>query len=236
MALILIIETSTEVCSVALTKDGKLIDLIESAEGQNHARLVSVFIQELLSKNTIKPEQLNAVAVSRGPGSYTGLRIGVSTAKGICFAAGIPLIAVGTLESMAGYVAVNRQQFGLKENIPALFCPMIDARRMEVYSMLFDEKGKMLKPISAEIIDETFLADELTVNQVVFFGNGAEKCKKVINSPNAVFIDKIRASARYLIELVWQAYNNNQFEDVAYFEPFYLKDFVATVSKKNILG
>lgn len=236
MAIILIIETSTEVCSVALTKDEKLIDLIESAEGQNHARMVSVFIQKLLSNNRIKSEQITAVAVSRGPGSYTGLRIGVSTAKGICFAAGIPLIAVGTLESMARYVAVNRQQYGLKENQPVLFCPMIDARRMEVYSMLFDEEGKMLKPISAEIIDEAFLAGELISHQVVFFGNGSEKCKKVITSPNAVFIDKIRASASYLNELVWRAYNNGQFEDVAYFEPFYLKDFVATVSKKNILG
>jgi tRNA threonylcarbamoyladenosine biosynthesis protein TsaB len=113
---------------------------------------------------------------------------------------------------------------------------MIDARRMEVYSMLFDEAGNMLKPISAEIIDETFLAGELTGNQVVFFGNGSEKCKKIITSPNAVFIDKISASASYLCELAWQAYKNEQFEDVAYFEPFYLKDFVATVSKKNILG
>ena len=236
MAFILIIETSTEVCSVALTEDGKLIDLIESAEGQNHARLVSVFTQELLSKNGIKPEQINAVAVSRGPGSYTGLRIGVSTAKGICFAAGIPLLAVGTLEAMARHVAVNRQQFGIRGNKPVLFCPMIDARRMEVYSMLIDDEGKILKPISAEIIDEAFLANELIGNQIVFFGNGSEKCKKFISSPNAVFVDKIRASARYLTELVWHAYQNKQFEDVAYFEPFYLKDFIATVSKKKLLG
>lgn len=236
MAIILIIETSTEVCSIALTKDGKLIDQIESAEGQNHARMVSVFIQELLSKNGIKSDEISAVTVSRGPGSYTGLRIGVSTAKGICFAAGIPLIAIGTLEAMAKYVALNRLHFGVGNDKPVLFCPMIDARRMEVYSMLFDEDGNMLKPISAEIIDETFLAGELTGNQVVFFGNGSEKCKKIITSPNAVFIDKISASASYLCELAWQVYKNEQFEDVAYFEPFYLKDFVATVSKKNILG
>lgn len=236
MAFILIIETSTEVCSVALAKDGNLIDLIESSEGQNHARLLSVFIHDLLIKNHVKPKELSAVAVSRGPGSYTGLRIGVSTAKGICFAAGIPLIAVGTLESMAKHVAVNRLQFELKEDKPALFCPMIDARRMEVYSMLIDQEGKELKPVSAEIIDETFLAGELIGNQVVFFGNGSEKCKNVIISPNAVFIDKIKASASYLNILVWQSYNNKQFEDVAYFEPFYLKDFVTTVSKKNVLG
>jgi tRNA threonylcarbamoyladenosine biosynthesis protein TsaB len=236
MALILIIETSTEVCSIALTKDGKLIDLIESEEGQNHAQLVSVFAQDLLSRNNIKPEELNAVAVSRGPGSYTGLRIGVSTAKGICFASHIPLIAIGTLESMARYVALNRTQYGINENTPALFCPMIDARRMEVYSMLIDEEGKVLKPISAKIIDESFLASELIEKQVVFFGNGSAKCRKVLTSSNAVFILDIKASASHLCELAWKAYNNNQFEDVAYFEPFYLKDFVATVTKKNVLG
>jgi len=236
MALILIIETSTEVCSVALTKDGKLIDLIESAEGQNHARLVTVFAENLLLRNNIKHGELNAVAVSRGPGSYTGLRIGVSTAKGICYAGRIPLIAVGTLEAMAKHVMLNQVQIGIPQNKPALFCPMIDARRMEVYTMLLDQDGKILKPITAEIIGESFLSNELSEKQVVFFGNGSEKCKKVITSANAVFLPNINASAQHMCELVWQAYNINQFEDVAYFEPFYLKDFIATVSKRNIPG
>lgn len=236
MAPILIIETSTEVCSVALINEGKLIDLTESREGQNHARLVTVFTQDLLSRNNIKPAELAAVAISRGPGSYTGLRIGVSAAKGICYAARIPLIAVGTLEAMTKHIALNRDQLNIPEAKQTLFCPMIDARRMEVYSMLLDENGKVIKPITAEIIDESFLADELTENQVVFFGNGSEKCKKVITSPNAVFVSNINASAQHMCELVWQAYSNKQFEDVAYFEPYYLKDFVATVSKKNMLG
>lgn len=236
MALILIIETSTEVCSVALINDGKLIDLIESREGQNHARLVTVFTQDLLSRNHIKSGELAAVAISRGPGSYTGLRIGVSAAKGICYAAHIPLIAVGTLEAMAKHIALNREQLGIPEAEQILLCPMIDARRMEVYSTLLDKNGKVIKPITAEIIDESFLADELSGQQVVFFGNGSEKCQKVITSPNAIFISNINASAQHMCELVWQAYINKQFEDVAYFEPYYLKDFVATVSKKNMLG
>lgn len=236
MALILIIETSTEVCSVALIKNGNLIDLIESNEGQNHARLVAVFTENLLSRNNIRPGKLDAVAVSRGPGSYTGLRIGVSTAKGICYAGRIPLIAIGTLEAMAKHVMLNCVQLGIQEKKPTLYCPMIDARRMEVFSMLLDKEGKIIKPITAEIIEESFLADELSEKQVVLFGNGSEKCKKVIKSPNAIFISNINASAQHLSELVWQAYNKNQFEDVAYFEPYYLKDFVATVSKKNVLS
>ncbi|MFY9153870.1 MAG: tRNA (adenosine(37)-N6)-threonylcarbamoyltransferase complex dimerization subunit type 1 TsaB [Prolixibacteraceae bacterium] len=236
MALILIIETSTEICSVALIQDNQLIDSIESDEGQNHARLVTVFAEKLLERNKIGASELNAIAVSKGPGSYTGLRIGVSTAKGICFASKIPLIAVGTLESMANHIAHNRAQYFIPENEDVLFCPMIDARRMEVYSMLLDKDGAILKPITAEIIDELFLADELATKKIVFFGNGSEKCSRVISSPNAIFIPEIHASSRYMCNLAWKAYNKNLFEDVAYFEPFYLKDFVATVSKKNLLG
>lgn len=236
MAVILIIETSTEVCSVALAVDGVLIDLKESKEGQNHARLVTVFAEDLLSRNNIKPEELSAVAVSKGPGSYTGLRIGVSTAKGICFARRIPLIAIGTLEAMTQHVIQNRKKYNIQENKPTLFCPMIDARRMEVFSMLYNEDGSVLKPISAEIIDETFLSEELEEKQVVFFGNGEAKCRQTLQSPNALFISEIDASAKFMCQLAWELYNKNKFEDVAYFEPFYLKDFVATVSKKNLPG
>ena len=192
MALILIIETSTEVCSVALSEDNKLVDQIESEEGQNHARLVSVFTQNLLKRNRIQIKDLSAVAVSRGPGSYTGLRIGVSTAKGICYAGRIPLISVGTLESMTRYVISNRPELGIDVNKPTLFCPMIDARRMEVYSILFDEMGKILKNISAEIIDESFLSGELIEKQVVFFGNGSGKCKDVLTSENAFSYPELR--------------------------------------------
>lgn len=236
MALILIIETSTEVCSVALCRDGKLVDLVESDQGQSHARLTTVFAEQLLSRNGIKPTELSAIAVSKGPGSYTGLRIGVSTAKGFCYASRIPLIAVGTLEAMAMHVAMNHAGYQIPDSKPTIYCPMIDARRMEVFSMLLDGKGEILKPITAEIIDESFMTEELSTQQVVFFGNGSAKCSAVIKSPNALFIDAIAASAKHMIELVWLAYTNKQFEDVAYFEPFYLKDFVATVSKKNMLG
>lgn len=236
MAVILIIETSTEICSVALSVDGLLTDLKESKEGQNHARLVTVFAEELLSRNNIKPDELSAVTVSKGPGSYTGLRIGVSTAKGICFARRIPLIAIGTLEAMTQHVILNRKYYEIPEDKPTLFCPMIDARRMEVFSMLYNEDGSVLKPISAEIIDETFLSKEIAENQVVFFGNGAEKCRQTLQSTNALFISEIDASAKFMCQLAWELYNTNKFEDVAYFEPFYLKDFVATVSKKNLPG
>ncbi|MBL7965726.1 MAG: tRNA (adenosine(37)-N6)-threonylcarbamoyltransferase complex dimerization subunit type 1 TsaB [Prolixibacteraceae bacterium] len=234
MAAILIIETSTEICSVALVQDGQVIDSIESGEGQNHARLTSVFAEQLLRRNNINPKELGAVAVSRGPGSYTGLRIGVSTAKGICYAGNIPLIAVGTLEAMAKHVSLNHSFFGIQEKKPTFYCPMIDARRMEVFSMLLDNKGNTIQPITAEIIDESFLSEEMKVNQVIFFGNGSEKCKNVIQAENAVFIGKVVASATHMAELAWEAYTKKQFEDVAYFEPFYLKDFVVTVSKKNM--
>ncbi|MBW8323311.1 MAG: tRNA (adenosine(37)-N6)-threonylcarbamoyltransferase complex dimerization subunit type 1 TsaB [Prolixibacteraceae bacterium] len=236
MAVIIIIETSTEICSVALMRDGQFIDLIESSEGQNHARLTTVFTEQLLGRNNIDSKEISAVAVSKGPGSYTGLRIGVSTAKGFCFAAQVPLIAIGTLEAMTKHVSLNQTQYGIPNHKPTLYCPMIDARRMEVFSMLLDETGKIIKPISADIIDHTFLANELNDYQIVFFGNGSEKCRKVLLSENAVFLNNISASAKHMCELVWLAYIKNQFEDVAYFEPFYLKDFVATVSKKNMLG
>jgi len=236
MAAILIIETSTEVCSVALTIDGTLKDWMESKEGQTHARLVSVYAEELLRRNNIKPDELVAIAVSKGPGSYTGLRIGVSTAKGICFARHIPLIAIGTLEAMTLHVRNNRKFYNISEDKPTLYCPMIDARRMEVFTMLYDEEGSVIKPIEARIVDDAFLSEELREKQIVFFGNGSEKCRAVLKSPNAVFVAQVEASAKYLSDLVWQLYNKNQFEDVAYFEPFYLKDFVAIVSKKNIPG
>ncbi|HEY3369881.1 MAG TPA: tRNA (adenosine(37)-N6)-threonylcarbamoyltransferase complex dimerization subunit type 1 TsaB [Prolixibacteraceae bacterium] len=236
MAAILIIETSTEVCSVGLTVDGILTDLTESKEGQNHARLVTVYAQDLLARNHIKPGELVAVAVSKGPGSYTGLRIGVSTAKGICFARHIPLIAIGTLEAMTRHVIQHRKAYNIPEDRPTLFCPMIDARRMEVFSMLYQDDGSVVKPIEAVIVDETFLSKELDKGQVVFFGNGSEKCRQVLKSPHALFIPQVEASAKHMCDLVWQLYNKNHFEDVAYFEPFYLKDFVATVSKKNLPG
>jgi tRNA threonylcarbamoyladenosine biosynthesis protein TsaB len=236
MATILLIETSTEICSIALSVNGLVIDLVESDEGQNHARLTTVFSEEILKRNNISPKALDAVAVSKGPGSYTGLRIGVSTAKGICYAGGIPLLAIGTLEAMARHVSVSSGKMGVAYVEQTLYCPMIDARRMEVFSMLLDHKGSVIKPITAQVIDEFFLAEELKSTQIVFFGNGSGKCSKVLKSPNAIFIKGINASAKHMAQLADDAYTKKQFEDVAYFEPFYLKDFIATVSKKNVLG
>lgn len=234
MSLILIIETSTEVCSVALSKNGALVDMKESGEGQNHAKLVSVFASDILKRNSMSAKDLSAVAVSRGPGSYTGLRIGVSTAKGICYGAKIPLLAICTLEAMANHVSKNISEYIEAGNNPLLFCPMIDARRMEVYSKLLDVKGNIVEEVSAKIIGETFLSEKLKANKIVFFGNGSEKCRSLIKSENAFFIDGIQASAQYMCSLAQKAFDENKKVDLAYFEPFYLKDFVAIKSKNKI--
>jgi len=235
MSIILIIETSTEICSIALAQNNHVLDIIESKDGQNHARLVTVFADTLLRRNKLVISDINAVAVSKGPGSYTGLRIGVSTAKGICFANNIPLIAIGTLESMTSHVSSNLLKYKISETRPTLFCPMIDARRMEVFSMVIGQSGEIVKPISANIIQDSFMADELNKYQVVFYGNGSEKCKNVITSNNAIFINNVEASAAHMAEQAYVAFQGNKFENLAYFEPFYLKDFIATVSKKNLL-
>lgn len=236
MATILIIESSTEVCSIALLKDRKLLDLKEDRNGQNHAKLLTVFIDELLNNNGLHSNEIDAVAVSKGPGSYTGLRIGVSVAKGFCYANQLPLIAISTLEAMAMQaIKETRTQLPSVEK-KKLYCPMMDARRMEVYTCLFNEDGKQIKPVAAKIITNTSFADELQDANVIFFGNGAEKCKAEIASPNAIFLNHIYASASFMCDLAYKAYENKKFEDVAYFEPFYLKDFIATVPKNNVLG
>ncbi len=228
MALILNIETSTQVCSASIAKNGKVIAFKESFEDRSHASLLTVFIDELLSENGIKPDYLEAVCVSEGPGSYTGLRIGVSVAKGICYAKNIPLIAANTLQAMAS-MASNKIT-GEKN----LLCPMIDARRMEVYSAVFNSDITQIRKTIAEIIDEHSYAKELLLNKIAFFGDGADKCKQLIKHDNALFIDGIYPSAKYMAPLAQKAFNNKQFKDVAYFEPFYLKDFVATIPKKKI--
>jgi len=228
MALILNIETSTEVCSITISKNGELLCKKETLEGLSHSELLTVFIEELLAENNLKLNQLDAVAVSKGPGSYTGLRIGVSVAKGLCYGLEIPLIAVNSLETMGIYTALNTS-----ENM--LFCPMIDARRMEVYTALYNSKGEELNPVSAEIIEENFLADYLEDNKIMFFGNGAEKCKAQITHSNAIFDGPQKTSAQFMQKLTQEKYNKKEFEDVAYFEPFYLKNFVATIPKNKLL-
>ncbi|WP_159521608.1 tRNA (adenosine(37)-N6)-threonylcarbamoyltransferase complex dimerization subunit type 1 TsaB [Sunxiuqinia indica] len=235
MTRILNLESSTEVCSVSIAENGKMIDYIESHEGQNHAQKLSVFTDELLRRNQLTYRQLHAVAVSKGPGSYTGLRIGVSLAKGLCYANQIPLIAVSPLQSMSHHVSSNLKKYKLNKADNLLFCPMIDARRMEVYTALYNHEHQPIESVSATIIDRESFHNLLDKQPIAFFGNGSAKCQSAIDHPNAIFIDNIKTSAQFMCSLSQEAYENNDFVDVAYFEPFYLKDFIAGKPKKNIL-
>ncbi|MFV0593571.1 MAG: tRNA (adenosine(37)-N6)-threonylcarbamoyltransferase complex dimerization subunit type 1 TsaB [Draconibacterium sp.] len=235
MATILNIETSTEVCSVSLTKDGKSIFLKENTEGLSHSQLLTVFIEELFKSAGFNKKELDAVAVSKGPGSYTGLRIGVSVAKGLCYGLNIPLIGVGSINAMGHYVAEHVADFYTENNDDLLFCPMIDARRMEVYTAVFNPKGEKIREVSAEIINENSFSDLMNKKKILFFGNGAEKCKATLTHPNAVFEGPSKTSARFMQKLSENKFNQGEFENVAYFEPFYLKDFVATIPRNKIL-
>lgn len=224
MALILQIETATQTCSVALAQDGVLLAYKEQTERNIHASVITLFIEELMQKAEKKYQDLDAVAVSMGPGSYTGLRIGVSTAKGLCYALDIPLIAVNTLEAMsAGFVANH-----FSVNFQTLFCPMIDARRMEVYCAIFNVETKLIQETKAEIINEHSFENLLNSSIIYFFGDGAAKCESVLGlNLNARVIDDFENSAKHLTRLAHEKFMKNEFEDVAYFEPFYLKDFIA---------
>ncbi|SHF42494.1 tRNA threonylcarbamoyladenosine biosynthesis protein TsaB [Mariniphaga anaerophila] len=237
MATILNIETATEVCSVNLARDGKVLFEKESREGLNHSQLLTVFIEEIFKSEGFEKDQLDAVAVSKGPGSYTGLRIGVSVAKGLCYSLGKPLIAIGTLDALGRYAAQNKEEFlpDFVNGKDALFCPMIDARRMEVYTALFNANGEKIEPVAAKIIDENSFRENLDQHPVLFFGNGAEKCKTALTHANALFLGPQKASARFMVNLAEEKYNKNDFEDVAYFEPFYLKNFIATIPKNKII-
>jgi len=226
MSIILHIETSTNVCSVALSENGRCLFSKSNAEGMNHAALLSVFIAEALEVLKSNEKKLDAVAVSSGPGSYTGLRIGVSTAKGLCYGYGIPLIAVSTLEVLTAQAL----QSVLDQNV--LYCPMIDARRMEVYAAFYNADMEIKREISADIIDSDSYADMLDKQPVYFFGNGAEKCKSTLTHPNARFIDNLVPLAENMISFAEKAFADNNFVDVAYFEPFYLKEFQTTTPKK----
>ena len=216
---ILNIETSTKACSAALFNSGKLISFKESNTANfSHSEKLLNFISELIDSSEITLSDLNAVAVSMGPGSYTGLRIGVSTAKGLCYGLDIPLISVSTLKAMSSAMILKQQA--------DLYCPMIDARRMEVYSAIFDANNNQLRDIQADIIDGSSYKKELE-KVMVFFGDGSEKAKDVILNKNAIFIPNFYPSAKYMGVLSYQKFTKSDFEDLAYFEPFYLKDFVA---------
>lgn len=235
MALILCIETGTDVCSVGIARDGRLLSLRESDEGRDHARKVGVFVDELLRENRLSPDELDAVAVGKGPGSYTGLRIGVSFAKGLCYGIRKPLIAVGSLDALAE-VAREDYEAGIVDVDDwesARLCPMVDARRMDVYARVFATTGAPLSEVKAEVIGGvSFAAWRDGKHPFVIFGNGARKCREAL--PDARFIE-VAPSARGLARRAQEAFDAGRFEDLAYFEPFYLKDFVVTASKKRLL-
>lgn len=233
MSKILCIETSTEVCSVSLADQGEIIAFKENLNGLSHSKLLTVYIDDILKENDLKVSDLDAVAVSEGPGSYTGLRIGVSAAKGLCFGAEIPLIAVSPLDAMTYGVSKRASELGIGE--ADILVPMLDARRMEVYSAKYDMNGERITEVTPLIIDEESFSDELEEFKMYFFGNGSAKCKEVISSENAIFVEDVITTSQNMAALAEAKFLKEDFVDVAYFEPFYLKSFVATTSKKNIL-
>ena len=238
MKKIILIETSTSLCSVALAEDGAVTAYRESSAPKAHASLTAVFIQEVLKERGLKLADCDAVCVSKGPGSYTGLRVGVSTAKGLCFGSGKPLLAVGTLDTLVAQSteveipgqAGNDDKDG---NGWKYIIPMVDARRMEVYTAVFAPDGTQITETAPVIVDENSFADYMSEGQVLFIGDGAGKCADVIKHPNALFC-QCNPKASAMLRPAVNAYEKKQFEDTAYFEPFYLKEFVATVSKKKL--
>jgi tRNA threonylcarbamoyladenosine biosynthesis protein TsaB len=228
MTLILLIETATQTCSIALSQNGQILAHKEQTDRNIHASQITLFIDEVLQQSQKTYQDLDAVAISKGPGSYTGLRIGVSTAKGLCFALDIPLIAIDTLQAMAkGFI---ERCFSVNPN--ALFCPMIDARRMEVYTAIYTADMNCVQATTAKIIDEQSFSTDLAQHIVYFFGDGAEKCEAILGlNFNARVLGDEQNSAKDLTALALEKYNNKNFEDVAYFEPLYLKDFVVQSKK-----
>jgi tRNA threonylcarbamoyladenosine biosynthesis protein TsaB len=224
LAIILNIETSTKNCSVSIAKDGKIVAMKELNNGSySHAEVLHPFIEAILKEATISNHQIDAIAVSKGPGSYTGLRIGVSVAKGLSYALNKPLISIDTLTSLSHAISIDE----------GTIVPMLDARRMEVYAAVYDKDQQQIRKIKAEIIDETSFFDELEKGKVYFLGDGSQKCKELITHQNAVFIDDKFPSSKEMAVLSYDKYKKNDTEDVAYFEPFYLKDFVVIPEKKK---
>lgn len=217
MALLLNIETSTTNCSVSLSKKGETLVLKEDySANYSHAESLHVFIDNVVKSAKIKLSDIDAIAISKGPGSYTGLRIGVSAAKGLCFALDKPLISVSTLKSLSHQVNIDN----------GFIVPMLDARRMEIYSAVFDAHHYQIREIQAQILNESSFLSYLETDKVYFIGNGVEKTKTVIKHKNAVYIENKLPSANELGKLAFEKYKNNDFENLAYFEPFYLKDFI----------
>lgn len=233
MSKILCLDTATDICTVSVIENNEILAFKDSKEERSHSVQLAVFIQEVLEKAQLTTNDLAAVAISKGPGSYTGLRIGVSMAKGLCYGLQIPLIAISTLQAMCfGMDKVARKEFGLKD---FLYAPMLDARRMEVYTAIYSADKEALKDVHAEILNEGSYNSFLDEKPVLFFGNGAGKYKDMVRHKNAFFYDGYIHSSTYMTVLATQSFEQKNFEDVAYFEPYYLKDFIATTPKKSIL-
>ena len=229
MSKILHIETSTTVCSVCISENEICKHSRENFTGNNHSELIGVFVRDLLQESNLRPQDLDAVSLSIGPGSYTGLRIGTSFAKGLCYGSEIPLITIPTLKIIAQNAL---EKYNIEEN--ALLCPMIDARRMEVYRCIYDTRLNEVSATEPEIIDENSFAEILKDKKIYFCGNGAEKCKQFITHKNAVFLSDVYPLATSMIKLANEAYNNKDFADLAYFEPFYLKAANVTMPKNQL--
>ena len=227
MSLILSIETATKVCSVALHREGELLGFQELFLEKSHSTHLAVMIEQLLSNCQVTAKDLTAVAISKGPGSYTGLRIGVATAKGLCYALDIPLISVNTLEGMT-------HQLKLTPLNVEYYCPMIDARRMEVYCLIFNREFEVVSETKAVVVDEDSFSEWLQKGRVLFFGNGASKCTELLEGPNGIFMPNIQASATSFGSLASTKYEMGKFEDLSYFEPYYLKEFRTTIPKDRI--
>lgn len=229
MERIILIETSTSLCSTALVEDGSVVCERVSSAPRAHASLTAPFVKEMLEERGLRVGDCDAVAVSKGPGSYTGLRVGVSTAKGLCFGAGVPLISIGTLDTLV-FQAITG---GLLPEGCRHIVPMVDARRMEVYTATFCPDGRQTSPTVASIIDTGSFSELLKDGPVLFIGDGAGKCEDVVDSPNANFVQCCPRAAS-MARPAMEALSLGRFEDTAYFEPFYLKEFVTTVSKKKL--
>lgn len=228
MARIILIETSTSLCSTAILEDGKIVSRRENSE-RMHSSLTAPFIKEMMDERGISVKDCDAVCVSMGPGSYTGLRVGVSTAKGLCFGAGVPLLAVSSLDALVGEALSSPETMtGV-----AKIVPLIDARRMEVYCSVYDNDGNSLSPIESKIIDGDSFRDILGEGTVLFIGDGADKCRGIIDHPNARFLQCCPSAWGMAIPAT-REFEKKNWRDVAYFEPFYLKEFVTTVSKKKL--
>jgi tRNA threonylcarbamoyladenosine biosynthesis protein TsaB len=230
MALILNFDTSTQICSVCLSQDDTILSFRENIEGRNHASLLTIFIDEVLKESGKLPDDLDAIAVSKGPGSYTGLRIGVSTAKGMAYALDIPVLAIPTLKIMAS--GFNSQK--KLDDEKTLLCPMIDARRMEVFTAFYTTGLQVFKEASADIIESDSYSEMRKDHRMIFFGDGAAKCENVLDGKEILIDKDYQISSRDMPLLSAEEYGQRNFENLAYFEPFYLKDFVATTPKKKL--